>query len=183
MSAGPLRKTATVVRWHAWRPGGPALLVSESVRPWTPAGPDPALAPAPLPAPETPPQVWTPELVRARLAEAMQVLRKLPDDAGSRPSTQLARWPDVVRDLAEAYGYGEARARLRPTPAEIGRLDQTLPWLFLIADGQQRLAVIGVAMGLNLRVIGRTFGCSHETVRQRERAGIAALVRALNSLP
>ena len=70
------------------------------------------------------------------------------------------------------------------TKAELGapgRLDQTLPWLFLISCGQQRLAVIGVAMGLNLRVIGRTFGCSHETVRTRERAGIAALVRALNS--
>ena len=183
MSALPVRKPATVVRWHARRDGRPSLLVSESVQPWSPAGPDPALPAAPAPVPETPPAAWTPELVRARLAEAMQVLRKLPDDAGSRPSTQLVRWPEVIHDLAEAYGYGEARARLRPTPAEIGRLDETLPWLFLIADGQQRLAVIGVAMGLNLRVIGRTFGCSHETVRQRERAGIAALVRALSPPP
>jgi len=181
MSALPVGKPATVVRWHARRPGGPTLLVSESVQPWTPGPSDPALPAALPPVPDMPPAVWTEEQVRARLAEAMQVLRKLPEDATSRPSTQTVRWPEVVRDIAEAYGYGEARARLRPTPAEIGRLDQTLPWLFLIADGQQRLAVIGVAMGLNLRVIGRTFGCSHETVRQRERAGIAALVLALNS--
>lgn len=180
MSALPVRKPATVVRWHARRPGGPTLLVSESVQPWSPSRPDPALPEAPVAVPQAPPATWTPELVRARLAEAMQVLRKLPDDASSRPSTQTVRWPEVVRDMAEAYGYGEAKARIRPTPAEIGRLDETLPWLFLIPDGQQRLAVIGVAMGLNLRVIGRTFGCSHETVRQRERAGIAALVRALN---
>ena len=119
--------------------------------------------------------------MRARLAEAMRILRRLPEDARTRPSTQTARWPDVVHDLAEAYGYGRSRAAERPAPAEIGRLDETLPWLFLIASGQQRLAVIGVAMGLNLRVIARSFGCSHETVRQRERAGIAALVRALNA--
>ena len=172
---------ATVVRWYRQREGMTPLLVTESVRRWMPAPADTGLAADAGPAPETAPDVWTPELVRARLAEAMSVIRRLPDDAWSRPSTRLARWPDVVHDLAEAYGYGRARAVPRPTPAEIGRLDQTLPWLFLISCGQQRLAVIGVAMGLNLRVIGRTFGCSHETVRTRERAGIAALVKALNS--
>lgn len=171
----------TVVRWYRRREGKPTLMVTESVRPWTPAPTAPEAAAGNVPVPETPPAVWTPEAVRARLAEAMSVIRRLPDDALSRPSTQLARWPDVVHDLAEAYGYGRARAVALPTPAEIDRLDQTLPWLFLIACGQQRLAVIGVAMGLNLRVIARTFGCSHETVRQRERAGIAALLRALNS--
>lgn len=176
---------ATVVRWYRQREGKPSLLVTESVRSWSPAPPDPHAnggVPADsVPVPDVPPAVWTPDLVRARLAEAMSVIRRLPDDATSRPSTRMVRWPDVVHDLAEAYGYGRSLAVSRPTPAEIGRLDQTLPWLFLIADGQQRLAVIGVAMGLNLRVIARTFGCSHETVRQRERAGIAALVRALNS--
>lgn len=171
---------ATTIRWYRQREGKPALLVTESVRRWTPAPADPAASADSGPVPEIPPAVWTAELVRARLAEAMSVIRRLPDDATSRPSTRLARWPDVVHDLAEAYGYGRARSIDRPSPAEIGRLDQTLPWLFLIKDGQQRLAVIGVAMGLNLRVIGRAFGCSHETVRQRERAGIAALVQALN---
>ena len=176
---------ATTVRWYRQRVGRPSLLVTESVRRWSPAPSDPfangGIPADSVPVPETPPAAWTPALVRARLAEAMAVIRRLPDDATSRPSTRLARWPDVVHDLAEAYGYGRSRAVARPSPAEIGRLDQTLPWLFLIPCGQQRLAVIGVAMGLNLRVIARTFGCSHETVRQRERAGIAALVRALNS--
>lgn len=171
----------TVVRWYRRREGRPSLLIAESVRAWQPAAADPAAPADPVAVPEQMPAVWTAELVRARLAEAMAVLRRLPDDAASRPSTQLARWPDIVHDLAEAYGYGRTRPVDRPTPAEIGRLDQTLPWLFLIANGQQRLAVIGVAMGLNLRVIARTFGCSHETVRQRERTGIAALVGALNS--
>ncbi len=171
----------TVVRGYRQRDGKPSLLVAESVRAWQPAAPDPASPADPVGAPGQAPAIWTGELVRARLAEAMAVLRRLPDDAASRPSSQLARWPDIVHDLAEAYGYGRTRPVDRPTAAEIGRLDQTLPWLFLISSGQQRLAVIGVAMGLNLRVIARTFGCSHETVRQRERAGIAALVRALNS--
>lgn len=183
MTARPLRReaaAATVVRWYRRREGGPALLVTESMQAWMPAR-DPAIPDEPGPPPERTPPVWTPELVRARLAEAMQILRRLPESATSRPSTQLVRWPEVVHDIAEAYGYGQAKAAVRPTPAEIGRLDETLPWLFLISSGQQRLAVIGVAMGLNLRVIARSFGCSHETVRQRERAGIAALVEALDA--
>lgn len=175
----PPARTATVVRWHARSTGRPPLLVAENVRPWAPAAADPAAVEA-LPPPMETPSAWTADLVRGRLAEAMATLRRLPEDAHARPSTTVVRWPDVVRDIAEAYGYDRARTRMRPTPAEIGRLDATLPWLFLIENGQQRLAVIGVAMGLNLRVIGRTFGCSHETVRQRERAGIDALVRALN---
>jgi hypothetical protein len=174
---------ATVVRWFRRRDGKPALLVAESVRPWTEAAPDPAAPIEPPPPPARAPESWTAETVRARLAEAMRTLRRLPEDATTRPSTRLVRWPDVVHDAAESYGWRAARATVRPTPAEIGRLDETLPWLFLIQSGQQRLAVIGVAMGLNLRVIARTFGCSHETVRQRERAGIAALVRALNAAP
>jgi hypothetical protein len=119
-------------------------------------------------------------MVRARLAEAMTTLRKLPTDPRARPSTQVVRWPDVVRDRAEAYGYSDAKTVTRPDAAQIQRLDEVLPWLFLIEDGKQRLAVVGVATGINLRAIGRTLGCSHETVRLRERAGIAALVRALN---
>jgi hypothetical protein len=174
---------STVVRWYRQREGKPSLLVAETVRTWHPAAADPASPADPVGAPEQAPAIWTAELVRARLAEAMRILRLLPDGATARPSTQLARWPDVVHDLAEAYGYAQARPLARPTPAEIGRLDETLQWLFLIGCGQQRLAVIGVAMGLNLRVIGRSFGCSHETVRTRERSGIAALVRALNSGP
>jgi DNA-directed RNA polymerase specialized sigma24 family protein len=172
---------ATTIRWFRRREGGSRLLVAESVRPWTPGTPDPATPVDPAPAPERAPDRWTAELVRARLAEAMRILRLLPDDAQSRPSTHTVRWPDVVHDLAEAYGYGRAKAAERPSPAEIGRLDETLQWLFLIRSGQQRLAVIGVAMGLNLRVIAQTFGCSHETIRQREKAGIAALVKALNA--
>ncbi|MBM3550048.1 MAG: hypothetical protein FJX54_24180 [Alphaproteobacteria bacterium] len=171
---------ATTIRWFRRRDGGPALLVSESVRSWVPAKPDGAAPAEPLPVPLHAPERWTAEAVRARLAEAMRILRLLPDDALSRPSSHVVRWPDVVHDIAEAYGYGKSRAPARPSPAEIGRLDETLQWLFLIRSGQQRLAVIGVAMGLNLRVIARTFGCSHETIRQREKAGIAALVKALN---
>jgi len=180
-AARPPSRPATIVRWFRRRENALSLLVSENVKPWAPPPPDPAAPIAPMPAPERAPERWTAELVRARLAEAMRILRLLPDDAQSRPSTHTVRWPDVVRDLAEAYGYGRTRTVERPTPAEIGRLDETLQWLFLIHSGQQRLAVIGVAMGLNLRVIGRTFGCSHETIRQREKAGIAVLVRALNA--
>jgi hypothetical protein len=166
----------TTVRWHVRGEGRPSLLVSESVRPWRPAEPEPATAP---PDP-TPAQGWTEERVRARLAEAMTTLRKLPVDPRARPSTQVVRWPDVVRDRAEAYGYSDAKTVTRPDAAQIQRLDEVLPWLFLIEDGKQRLAVVGVATGINLRAIGRTLGCSHETVRSRERAGIFALVRALN---
>ena len=114
------------------------------------------------------------------LSRGMRTAQCLECLAETRRRVEVPLVPMTYAAILEAYGYDRSRTRMRPTPAEIGRLDATLPWLFLIENGQQRLAVIGVAMGLNLRVIGRTFGCSHETVRQRERAGIEALVQVLN---
>ena len=141
-------RAGTTVRWHARAAGRPSLLVSETVRPWAPAAPDPA--PAEAPTPSGTPTVWTADLVRGRLAEAMATLRKLPEDANARPSTTVVRWPDVVRDIAEAYGYDRARTRMLPTPAEIGRLDATLPWLFLIENGE---CIAGPCAGQSLTAL------------------------------
>ncbi|HEV7286186.1 MAG TPA: DUF6362 family protein [Kaistia sp.] len=124
------------------------------------------------------PAVWTEDHVRARLAETMETLRMCP---GHWPAGAKSSMPDVVRSAVEAYGYGDAPVRRKPTAAELARLDYCLPWLFLIGDVARRKAVAGVAQGLNLRAIGKVIGCSHTYARTLEKQGIAIITERLNA--
>lgn len=73
---------------------------------------------------------WTPEAVRDRIAEAGLAL-KTAAVGRSAPLEVWTKWPAaVVHDHAEAYGYGEAKARPhRSSPAAISRMDETLAWI------------------------------------------------------
>lgn len=73
---------------------------------------------------------WTPDMVLARLEEAMRTLRRLPAQhiwpAGLRNA-----WPDFVREFHESYGYDKAvRPRLQATAGEIARMDEALCWIW-----------------------------------------------------
>lgn len=125
---------------------------------------------------------WSPELVRAGLTEAVQTLRLLQVEPGTYPSSNGVAQLLIVRDATEAYGYGEVSVRRRPTAVEIAHLDQTLPaWLLLLDDPVMRKAVIGVAMRLDLRAIGRKLGCSHEWARRLASNGMKAIAARLNA--
>jgi hypothetical protein len=119
---------------------------------------------------------WTPALVRGLVADAMATLRLCRGD-GPRP--YRCALPDVVREAVTAYGWHDARVRLRPTMDQLGRLDDVLGWLFLLDDPQERMALVGVAMGQSLRRVARLIGCSHTQVRILERRAVAAIVAAL----
>lgn len=125
---------------------------------------------------------WTPELVRAGLTEAVQTLRLLQVEPHTYPSANGVAHLLIVRDATEAYGYGEVSVRRRPTAVEIAHLDQVLPaWLLLLDDPIMRKAVIGVAMRLDLRAIGRKLGCSHEWARRLASDGMKAIAARLNT--
>lgn len=75
---------------------------------------------------------YTPELVKARLAEAADTLRRLPS---ARIRARLTAWPDVVQSASTAYGYEAARTRPdAPSPDAISRMDETLAWLFRVEN-------------------------------------------------
>lgn len=65
------------------------------------------------------PPADTPEAlaVRARLKEAADVFRRLPNGERRYLSDMRAKWPAVVRDTMEAYGWDAPAARRPPSPA------------------------------------------------------------------
>jgi hypothetical protein len=70
---------------------------------------------------------WTPTLVEARLAEAADVLKRLPEE---RVRGCVSSWPAIVHDAADLRAQEPARLR-RPPPssAAITRMDEALQWL------------------------------------------------------
>lgn len=63
----------------------------------------------------------------ARIGEAYETYRRLPDPDRKYRVAQMTSWPQHVRDAVEAYGYGTVAVRLAsPTPAEIDRAEELL---------------------------------------------------------
>lgn len=72
-------------------------------------------------------QHWTASLVEERLAEAADVLRRLPEE---RVQGYFSTWPAFLRDVREAYGWQQARMRpIPPSPGAIDRMDEAMRWL------------------------------------------------------
>ncbi len=70
---------------------------------------------------------WTASEVEARLAEAADTLRRLPE---RRIGGYHKSWPDFPLDPRDAYGWTETRMRrIPPSPTAIDRMEQTIHWL------------------------------------------------------
>ena len=70
---------------------------------------------------------WTPLLVEAYMAEAADVLERLPDAVRLG---YASTWPPMVREFWESFGWHEAvLTRPRPSAAAIDRMDMALQWL------------------------------------------------------
>ena len=127
-------------------------------------------------------QPWTETMVRARLAEAMDTLRRLRFPQHGAPPALRSTMPEPIRSYWEAYNMTGARQRLAPArPAAITRMDEALPWLYRIDPPKHRAAVCLRAIGMSWRRIADIVGgTSHETVRQWEATAIAGLAGWLN---
>lgn len=68
---------------------------------------------------------WTPSMVEERLAEAAAVLKRLP---GPRQQGYFNTWPDYFYEFADLVGQEPVPMRLAPSPAAIGRMEETLTW-------------------------------------------------------
>lgn len=105
--------------------------------------------------------------VKARFEEAAETMRALRLGSRDRPQARLlARWPDVVHQAMLAYGWTGAKVRPpAPSPAAIDRLDETLAWLWPLADDERRL-VMARAFRLPWRRIEDLDGRSERTLRK-----------------
>lgn len=68
---------------------------------------------------------WTPSLVEARLSEAAAVLKRLPE---RRRQDYFNTWPEYLPEFADLVGQEPKPMRVRPSPAAIGRMEETLGW-------------------------------------------------------
>ena len=141
---------------------------------------------SPLPPP--PPQSqWRPEDVATRLAEAFDVLKRLPLPPHSLPSQIRGSLPQTPTDQTQSDSPRRHRPPA-PTPAEITRMEQCLPeWLLLIKDILPRRALYlrlsrlhGSQSPLSTRAVGRILGVSHQTIKNWEDASLCQIAQALN---
>ena len=81
--------------------------------------------------------LWTPSLVEAWLAEAADVLARLPD---ARMRGYVTSWPPMVREFWESFGWQEAvLKRPPPSAAAIDRMDMALRWLLWLDPVDARI--------------------------------------------
>ncbi len=125
---------------------------------------------------------WTVPMVRARIAEAMDTLRRLKFPENGAPGRLRSAMPLPPADWS-AYGWDDERPhKSAPSPKAIRRLDETLPWLLWVDAARHRKAVCLRAVGLSWRRVARAVGVSSpETVRSWEATAIEAIAARLNA--
>lgn len=124
---------------------------------------------------------WDAARIRARLREAMDVVKRLPMPKGGVPSRLRALWPVSVGDDPWTFP-ADPTLRVRaafPSPSELDRMDEAFSWLLIVTEERMRRAVVLRAVPLSFRRIGRLLGISHERARQLEAAAIDLLTRSL----
>lgn len=81
--------------------------------------------------------LWTPSLVETYMAEAADVLARLPD---ARMRGYVTSWPPMVREFWESFGWQEAvLKRPPPSAAAIDRMDMALRWLLWLDPVDARI--------------------------------------------
>jgi hypothetical protein len=109
--------------------------------------------------------------VRDLLRRAVLTLAALPDPDGRFLAARTTWWPEVVRDVHEAYGYAPPRVRrFAPTPHDVSVCLEVLGFLAwhrrAHGDNQVRL-FLAWALGTPKWLLGQRIGRSEDTVMRR----------------
>ena len=120
---------------------------------------------------------WTVEMVEERLVEAADVMSRLPP---VRVPGHFNTWPPVVVEFADRVGQEPEPMRLPPpSPAAIGRMEETLGWLRWLKAEHAKL-VWARAEGAPWKQICWRFGISRATAHRRWRYALSLIVYRLN---
>lgn len=126
-----------------------------------------------------PQEEWTLALVKTRLQEAADVLRRMKASRHTWPEGYRSAWPDVVQTFWDAYGYSDARARpIPPTPREIDRMDAALDWFHWL-ERDERYVVWMRAFRITWRRMQERDGRSERTLRTIHRDALLKIYARL----
>lgn len=121
----------------------------------------------------------TPSDIEDRLEEAAMTLRRLPHPPGTGPKGYGSSWPEYVQDARHAYGYHEARMRVIPNAGEIGRMEETIGWLMLVSDPDDRRILWMRAEGERWKAICYRIGVTRTTAWRRWTGAILTVSKSL----
>jgi hypothetical protein len=116
----------------------------------------------------------TPSEVEDRFEEAARTLRRLP---GVRVPGYFNAWPQIVRNVHEAFGWEPARSpRIPPTPDAISRMEECLTWLAFLEPDDARIVWLR-AEGVRWKPICWRLGISRATAWRRWAAALITVSR------
>ena len=120
---------------------------------------------------------WTVEMVEARLAEAAEVMRRLPP---VRVPGYFNTWPSMVVEFADRVGQQAEPMRLPPpSPAAISRMEEGLEWLRWLEAGDAKL-VWARSDRTPWKAICWRFGIGRATANRRWKYGLCLIAWRLN---
>jgi len=123
---------------------------------------------------------WTQPMVEERLAEAADVMRRLPD---VRAPGYFNTWPKILPEFSDLVGQEPPRLkRLLPSSDAITRMDETLGWLRWL-EGDDAKLVWARAEGARWKAICWRFGIALATAKRRQQYALSLIAWKLNGRP
>jgi hypothetical protein len=123
---------------------------------------------------------WSVTDVADRLEQAAHTLRRLPP---VKVQGFKSNWPEVLRDVHEAYGWDGARVRLGPpTARQITEMDEALRWLMWLERYEVRLVWLRASC-VRWKVIERRLGFSRAKLCADWKQSIIKITLFLNIAP
>lgn len=120
---------------------------------------------------------WTPSLVEARIVEAVDVLKRLPEE---RMQGYYSTWPRIVPEFSDLVGQEPPRLkRPLPSPAAISRMEETLEWPKLLEPRDARIVWMRAA-GERWKTICWTVGLQRSAAHQHWLYGLCVISLKLN---
>lgn len=123
---------------------------------------------------DVPPVEITPDYVWARLKEAFQTLKQLPER--TLPAAYGSSLPEPILGPGEAWPM-----KKRPifSAARISRMEEAIQWPLLIEDMDRRKVLVGLALGVRRDALALETGVSRETLRAWRQAACNDLTEHL----
>jgi hypothetical protein len=120
---------------------------------------------------------WTVEMVEERLAEAADVLKRLPEP---RVQGYFNTWPRALVEFSDLVGQQpQPMRRPPPSPTAITRMEATFEWLRWLEPHDAKLVWMR-AEGTRWKAVCVRFGISRATAHRRWEYAVAVIAWRLN---